>query len=277
MGVSLAELGRFRSKVARAAQNRGVVDGSVLNDIEDQITLDAFSGADISCGILLPAMDPIEMREAGMKPDTRAKAIYREFAELQTLTISSAKSVAPVRRLGESHVHAYTRGSRTIAGSMIFTNFNRDVFSDFYRAHPKDNFINSVAPFHVDQIPEFHIIISAANEMGTFANMALVNVSLVNFGTTMSIHDLMIESTYTYVAQFMFPFVSNSADFSKIISLATKAASGLDAVALSGALKDIIDDGPGRTGYNVNAPRSDFRDEHEIFKAWASLREQDER
>jgi len=144
-----------------------------------------------------------------MDPEEYDLPAMKTFAELQTLTISSARSVFGVRRLGEHHVHQYTRGARTIAGSMIFTTFTRDVFAEFYRVSGYDNFTDPTAPFFVDQIPPFHLLISAANEYGLHAQAALINVNLTNFGTTMSVHDLQLESTYTYVAQFFFPFIQD--------------------------------------------------------------------
>ena len=67
---------------------------------------------------------------------------------------------------------------------MVFTTFTRDVFAEFYRVSGYDNFTDPTAPFFVDQIPQFHIMISAANEYGLHAQAALINVTLTNFGTT---------------------------------------------------------------------------------------------
>jgi hypothetical protein len=273
MGISLAELFRFRNQISTLArQEQTFPDGRLLRRIGDEVTLDAFTGADISCAVVFPKPTKADLIRAGLDPDVEYPTL-KQFAELQTLTISSARSVTAVRRLGEAHVHKYIRGPRTIAGSMIFTNFNRDVFTDFYRLHPGDSFLDQAVPFHVDQIPEFHIIISAANEMGTFANMALINVTLTNFGTTMSIHDLMLESTYTYVAQMMFPFVSNTLDFSKTINTAIEIAAGAETVPLSTVLDSLLAEKDHVFGFYAGQQGDYFRDDEEVYQSWKKARD----
>jgi hypothetical protein len=278
MGISLPELFRFRNQIATLSrQEQAVPDGVLLSRISDTVTLDAFTGADMTCAVLFPQPTKEQLIRAGLNPDTYKYPTLKTFAELQTLTVSSARSVTAIRRLGEAHVHKYVKGGRTIAGSMIFTNFNRDVFADFYRLHPSDVFTNSSIPFHIDQLPEFHIIISAANEYGTFANMALINVTLTNFGTTMSIHDLLTESTYTYVAQLMFPFVSQSLDFSNIINRAVNAISGTTTIPLSTALSVLTDStiaghSPAFGFDDVIIQGSYFEDEGSVYHRWKDLR-----
>jgi hypothetical protein len=276
MSISLPELTRFRQRLATLASKPGAIpDGRLLSGIQDQITLDAFSGVDINCVVLFPQEQPDNLVRAGINPNKTRSPALRQFAELQTITISSARSVSPIRRIGETHVHKYARGGRTIAGSMIFTNFNRDVFADFYNMHPGDSFLNSSTPFHVDQIPEFHVIISAANEYGTFANMALINVTLTNFGTTMSVHDLIVESSYTYVAQLMMPFVSNSLDFTKSVQFAIALGTQLDSVALSSAMDEAVylSTLSPLYGFDVATPADRHRDALEIYEAWKGIRE----
>ena len=185
----------------------------------ERLVLNSFTGADITCYLVMPTQPNQKeiLSGYGINPAEYPLPALKQFAELQTLTISSARSVFGVRRLGEVHVHQYTRGGRTIAGTMIMTTFSRDVFAEFYRLHGRDQFASPGAPFFVDQIPPFHLMLMAENEYGVQANAALINVSLTNFGTTMSIHDLQVEATYTYVAQFFFPFVQDYRAFQNIV------------------------------------------------------------
>lgn len=176
------------------------------------LVLNSFTGVDISAYILMPKDSTV-----GSDESDHAFPAIKQFAELETVSISSARSVFPVRRLGEDHVHRYTRGGRTIAGTMVFTTFSRDVFAEFYRQTDHDRF-NGQSPFFVDQIPPFHLLFAAANEYGVIANAALINVTLSNWGTTLSVHDLKIESTYTYVAQFFLPFVQDYSNFIQKVS-----------------------------------------------------------
>lgn len=179
------------------------------------LVLNSFSGADITCSIVVPIPKWMHTaKKIGALPGGLSN--LRIFAEIETLSISSARDVYPVRRIGESHVHAYARGGRTVAGTMVFTTMSRDVFAEFYR-HADGEGLDD-APMHVDQIPPFHILINAMNEYGVRAASALLNVSLTNWGTTLSIHDLKIESTYSYVAQFYLPFVQDYAGFQAAIA-----------------------------------------------------------
>jgi hypothetical protein len=171
----------------------------------------SYSGTDMLCLMHMPQTPPGHYTKMGYTatdareiPQTAIKA----FAELQTLTVSSARNVSPVRRLGESHVHKYTRGARTIAGTLVFALLDRDVFGEFYRQSPAE--IDSGAPFFVDQIPEFHIFVSGENEYGGRVSAGLLNITLTNFGQTVSVDDIYTEVTYTYVAQFFLPFVEDT-------------------------------------------------------------------
>jgi len=199
-------------------------DASFIKDTGGDLVLNSFTGCDVNAFLLMPEPENKEqvLATMGLKPEDYPFPTLKQFAELETISISSARSVFPVRRIGEDHVHRYTRGGRSIAGTMVFTTFSRDVFAEFYRVSTADNFFgqNANAPFFVDQIPPFHIMLSAANEYGMVANAALINVTLSNWGTTLSIHDLKIESTYTYVAQFFFPFVQDYNGFMEKVKVA---------------------------------------------------------
>ena len=127
------------------------------------------------------------------------------FRELQTLSVSSARSVHPVRRLGESHVTAYTRGARTIAGSMVCVSGDRDPFINVMSRSIREK--NSDSPFFTDEIPEFSILILATNEFGQVSHAGMSGVTLTNFGQTFSADDMYLENTYTYVARYYHPLL----------------------------------------------------------------------
>lgn len=198
------------------AAQRGVASGrGSQSDSPDPAPLvyNSFSGADLQCLMYMETPSWPERRMTGdTGHDTNSRiANWKLFAELQTLTISSTRNVFPVRRLGESHSHAYTRGARTIAGTMIFGMLNRDVMAEFYRRWSGE--VQEDAPFFVDQIPPFSIFIHGANEYGGVTNAALIDVTLVNYGQTLSVDDIYLESTYSYVARHFFPFVEDTAAF----------------------------------------------------------------
>ena len=56
-------------------------------------------------------------------------------------------------------------------------------------------------------MPPFSVIITAANETGGVAMQAIHGITLMNYGTTYSVHDIFTETTYSYVATDVTPLV----------------------------------------------------------------------
>lgn len=143
---------------------------------------------------------------------------YKVFAELQTISISATRSIDAVRCLGESSVRAYTRGARTFAGSLIFTMFSKDPFEEVARLSAEQE-TYGYEPFFVDQIPEFDIIINSVNEFGAMSKAIIGDITLTNYGTTLSIHDIYTEISYTYVARFYIPMTTDLRALDKVRKL----------------------------------------------------------
>ena len=129
----------------------------------------------------------------------RDTPFYKKFAEIQTLSISTRRSVNPVRRLGETDPAYYVRGPRSTAGSMVFAELNGDVFLDLFRRTHYDP-VGNEPYFAADRIPPFNILISGMNEYGHVVEGALFGVTLVAQGKVLSVDDLYTESQTTYVA-----------------------------------------------------------------------------
>jgi hypothetical protein len=158
-----------------------------------------------------------EYYDAGVEPPS---VTFRVFGEIQTISISSTRSVYPVRCLGESSVRAYTRGARTFAGTIIFTMFDKDPFEEVIRLS-SENEIYGREPFFIDQIPEFDIVINAVNEFGMVSKALIGSVTLSNYGTTLSIHDIYTEISYSYVARFYIPMTADTKAFDRVRKLMT--------------------------------------------------------
>ena len=93
----------------------------------------------------------------------------------------------------------------------------RDAFIDHYQ-QGRDSGETDFDGFFVDQVPRFDVVLSAANEYGAVANAVLKGVTISNFGTTMSVDDMYMESTYTYVAEQFWPFVEDTAKVKRLLS-----------------------------------------------------------
>ncbi len=143
--------------------------------------------------------------------DQRVK--FKVLGDLQTMTYSTHREKFPVRTLGRTTAKGYTRGPRTIGGTLIFTVFDKEVLSDLlvqnYQTDSAkaDNygFLKAVL---VDQIPPFDISVTFVNEYGSVSRMVIYGVELVNEGQTMSIDDLITENVCSFVARHVEPMYS---------------------------------------------------------------------
>lgn len=176
----------------------------------------SFSGSDITVTFYVPpektfGLNLLSVQDVlGRLPSSLFEGRISEaggflvVGNLQTISISSSRTVSPVRRLGESHVQIYTSGPRTIAGTMVFSMLYRNSFVEIFR---RSRFENLNEPFFVDMLPEMTIIIQAANELGHTGRQVISGVKIVNTGTTFSVDDLYTEETYSYVATHATPFI----------------------------------------------------------------------
>ncbi|UOE58085.1 virion structural protein [Cytobacillus oceanisediminis] len=145
-----------------------------------QSTFNSFSGADII---------------AVITPQNGGKA--RVLGELQTISYSVFRPTAPVFALGRIGAKGAVRGARTVAGSLIFTVFDRHVLYDVM----KDMQGNSkYRPMKSDEIPAFDVTINFLNEYGQAAQMIIYGVHLMSEGQTMSIEDMITENVMEFIA-----------------------------------------------------------------------------
>lgn len=158
----------------------------------------AYSGADIKAIMYLPLYT---------RDDSAQK--FKVFADLQTMSVSRTRSVSPVRVLGRSDPLTYTRGARTIAGTMVFATINKDTFNDVNSIAVAESMMSVGNNFVADQLPPFSVVIMAANEYGGVAVQVIHGITLTNYGTTYSVNDLYTETTYTYVATQMSPLTTD--------------------------------------------------------------------
>ena|SRR5258706_5751546 len=147
------------------------------------------------------AMDAL-MDEHNRIGTTKPQYSTKVLAELQTLSISTHREKYPVRGMGATYPKGFVRANRTIAGSMIFTVFDRNVLYDFLESHPSDfDAHNPSTSAILDQIPPFDITVAFANELGQVSRMTIYGIEIVNEGQTMSIEDLLLENVVQYVAR----------------------------------------------------------------------------
>jgi hypothetical protein len=138
------------------------------------------------------------------------------LATAQTFSLQSHREKHPVRALGNANVKGFTRGNRTIAGSIIFTMFNEHALASLIRKmgsatnkfDPSHSAEDSVSSLLIDQLPPIDLTIVFANEYGSLSRGAVYGVEFMNSGITLSIEDLLTEEVVNFVARDYDPIIS---------------------------------------------------------------------
>ena len=151
-----------------------------------------------------------------------AGGLSMAFKSLQTISFSHHSTLIPARRLGERAAHGYARGTRTVAGTLVFLMLGDDPFIQELSISPevvKMNGAYETRRCHIELIPEFDLIIRAVAEVpinkysagSTFndSQMFIGGITLAESGGTISMHDIYTEVMYTFVAKYMVPFTSS--------------------------------------------------------------------
>lgn len=159
----------------------------------------SYSGADIVATMIIPII--------GQDGKIQSSGDVIELGDLQTVSYSIHRENTPIRTLGHSNVRGFVKGSRTIAGSLIFTVFHEYAF---YKIKQYKNYLADSKGFFAplaDMLPPFDIVFTFFNEYGVASKMKIFGVTIVDEGQTMSIDDLITEQTYTYMARGIQPMV----------------------------------------------------------------------
>ncbi|RMH18620.1 MAG: hypothetical protein D6698_06725 [Gammaproteobacteria bacterium] len=191
----------------------------------------SYSGADVE----IVAYIPLETDKVSNRPR------FVRLGTIQTLTLSSTRSIHPVRVLGRSSPIAYNRGARTFAGTLVFATLEEDPFAPVLRPGLVERTAKSKELFFSDQLPPFDILITAANEMGQIARQGIFGITLTNYGTAYSIDDIYVETTYTYVAVAATTLVSTNRQLSAPTTVYTTPFDKMSPAELEANVKRVLD------------------------------------
>jgi hypothetical protein len=156
------------------------------------------------------------------------------IATMQGISYSITREKAPIYTFGHANPRSFSRGKRGIAGSMIFTLFDRSALYqlmagdlsgtyDYYAKEGEEYALNNgnADPWawansittddgltttkrhaeYMDQIMPFNITLIAQNEYGLAAWKAILGVEILNEGGGLSVDDITNEEQTTYVAR----------------------------------------------------------------------------
>lgn len=154
-----------------------------------------FAGSDIEVLFFIPAAN--------------GNFVSLEMNNIQTLTCSVFREKHPVRALGFIGEKGEARGTRTIAGSIVFTVFDQHPLLKMMSKHLGSdteldtNAIDKLEYTMPDQLPPFNAVIKFSNELGRDSELVLFGLSIQSEGQVHSIHDMLTENTMQYRAQHM--------------------------------------------------------------------------
>jgi hypothetical protein len=144
--------------------------------------------------------------EIGDNPSGQAR-YAKQLVELTTISISIHRAKSPASALGFIGMKGYARSRRTIAGTMVFTQFTRDVFFEFLNSCLMTDLSKDTNYVKVDQLPLFNMTLLFTNEYGYVSYRRLYGIDFLTDGTIYSVNDLMTEQTISYVASDFTPLM----------------------------------------------------------------------
>ena len=151
---------------------------------------------------------------------TTGQTVVTRIGDIQTLSYSIHREKTPVRTIGRTSPPAYTAGTRTIAGSLIFATFNTRALQELYSNQQTSSVLglgnNALTSANIDgkqellsdakilrptdTIPAFDILLYFSSEAGNDSVMSLLRVDIMDEGQTFSIQDIFTEHTMQFVA-----------------------------------------------------------------------------
>ena len=138
----------------------------------------------------------------------QASPTTKTLAEAQSFSWSIYREKDPVRTLGSVYPRAFTRGPRSISGTMVFTIFYEHVLHEvmklnlrYHSTGTSDVDVYQQTTMLPDQIPPLDLTLVFANEYGAISTMGLYGVEFFQEGGVFSIEDIYSESTINYVAR----------------------------------------------------------------------------
>lgn len=139
------------------------------------------------------------------------------LAEAATFSWSTFREKDPVRTLGSVYPRGFTRGPRSISGTIVFTVFYEHVLHEVMKLNLRykstgvtDNDQFQQTTMLPDQLPPLDISLVFANEYGASSQMGVYGMEFFQEGAAVSIEDLYTESTLSYVARDFDPMRSVS-------------------------------------------------------------------
>jgi len=135
-----------------------------------------------------------------------------KLGTIKAISYSVFRDKVPVRAIGTVSPRGYTRGTRTIAGSMVFSVIERSAFDLLRTAWAAGDRVKygdmpielsyDKFPFGMlDQLPPFDIFIQFNTEFGDTSHLIIYGIELFSTGVSISINNSAIDEVIRYQAR----------------------------------------------------------------------------
>lgn len=133
----------------------------------------------------------------------------KQLIECTTFTISIHREKAAVRAAGYINPKGFARGRRTIAGTMVLTQFTVDVLYKFLKGQQMSahDLSKDTQYVKVDQLPPFNMTLLFTDEFGNVSYRRVLGVDFVTDGVVYSSNDMLSEQTVSYMASDFTPLL----------------------------------------------------------------------
>ena len=133
----------------------------------------------------------------------------KQLIECTTFTISIHREKAAVRAAGYINPKGFARGRRTIAGTLVLTQFTVDVLYNFLMSQQlsSHDLSKDTQYVKVDQLPPFNMTMLFTDEYGSVSYRRVLGVDFVTDGVVYSTNDMLSEQTISYMASDFTPLL----------------------------------------------------------------------
>ena len=232
LGEAITSAGSFlssRTDATGKAQNRQDLN-SVASDRLYSLKLDV-------------ERNNLQLEQIKTELNDIASLDYIKLGSIHTISYSSFREEFAVRSLGKVQAKTYTKGPRTVAGTMVF---------NVLQEHELYKLADSYKPEHeqgthpqslmLDQIRPFDVLLLFANEFGAYSCLHLFQLSIASEGQSMSVDEVVTRNTMNFYANDMLPMTSLGNAFENydemINGAVGKAANGAGSSSSSSNYKD---------------------------------------
>jgi hypothetical protein len=176
--------------------------GALTADVEN--TFSTYTGSDLRI-----IVDLVNAATAS----NNSPQVYKQLIECTTFTVSIHREKSAVRAAGYINPKGFARGRRTIAGTMVLTQYTVDVLYNFLMSQQlmASDLSKDTQYVKVDQLPPFNMTLLFADEYGNTSYRRVLAVDFVTDGVVYSSNDMLSEQTVSYMASDFTPLLPGNA------------------------------------------------------------------